>query len=486
MTLELPAGVPPWVLISGAVALVLLALFGCWLLAIAARARRARRIAVTNPQEPVDAAQAKKDRRVQRLVNTAAGICILLYLGLFASSFQAIAGFAKDFLKREGAMVPATPLTLDGVVIGALFLSLAFVAKRKSPAKANALILGMTVFAAYCGFTYGDSGDHGSLAAGLYFAVMSIVGMFMFHMVLELFLPSGDYIRSAYPAMGWRWITHWSTLPVMLAWINHPPRRRAVAQPTATESGQPATESGQPAPLPRPSVREAIDHWRHVKTIRDRADAIRASADHDRKLAAARRKAELTVARRAVELASAPAPVAPTAPVAPALTLHPLPTPTVPGQPDASTNGHHGFAASSNGHHSFPASSNGHNGYGNGHAPAVAAAGPSRTLTSTVPASDDGAEDAIPLPATAAGVAQWLANWVTLCSEAPEVALRQVKEPTEEECRSRFGFSYKQLTKVRKAARSGRLRIKAMQSGVALPENYVDEPQVLNGVRRVS
>jgi hypothetical protein len=128
-----------------------------WLLSIAARQRRARQAATehagADDRAAPNPAKARQERRAQRLVNIAAVMCILLYLGLFASSFQAIAGFARAFLKREGILVPATPLTLDVVVVGALFLSLAFVAKQKSPAKANTLIWGMTFFAAYCGFT---------------------------------------------------------------------------------------------------------------------------------------------------------------------------------------------------------------------------------------------------------------------------------------------------------------------------------------------
>ncbi len=283
--LVLPPGVPAWVWITSGTILLLLTAVGFRLLFTATRRRREQRTKTaalhsTGTAPDDNPSRQRSERGTQRLVNIAAGICITLYLGLFASSFQAIAGFAREFLRRTGLMVPATPLTLDGVVIGALFLSLAYVAKRKSPAKANALIWGMTIFAAYCGFTYGDSGDHGSLAAGLYYAVMSIVGMLMFHMVLELFQDAGDYIRSKYPSMGWRWITHWSTLPVMLAWINHPPRHQV---------------------SDRPTVRQAIDHWNRVRTVGSRARRIEAATHHEAKLVAARRKAELIAARRATE-----------------------------------------------------------------------------------------------------------------------------------------------------------------------------------------
>jgi len=51
-----------------------------------------------------------------------------------------------------------------------------------------------------------------------------------------------------------------------------------------------------------------------------------------------------------------------------------------------------------------------------------------------------------------------------------------------EECKSTFGFSYKQLQKVRKAARTGALRHRAGEFGVELPDGYVDQPQAASNV----
>ncbi|SNT65901.1 Protein of unknown function [Asanoa hainanensis] len=433
MKLVLPATVPIWQWIFGAVLGLLLMTVGFWALRKAARnrteARRLRdqlrelqRSRPGSADEQAKAAEARSNARTaDRLVKFAATVCILLYIGLFASSFQAIAGFAEDFLGRHGVMVPATPLTLDGVVIGALLLSLAFVAKRKSPAKAHMLIWGMTIFSAFCGFQYGEGGADGSMAAGLYYAVMSIVGMFMFHMVLELFMPDGDFVKSKYPSMGWRWFTHWSTIPVMLCWINHPPRRR---------------EEGQ-----RPSVREAIDHWQHVKTIRVRARAAAAAAVHARNLEDARRQGELTAIRREMEEAAARA--------------------SAPAQKPAA-----GFTAA----RSIHAASR----------PTVGAldtAARPASVTASVPEAPE-AETAqqVKVPSTAEACATWMDQWVRLAAAYPQFAdgSRGIKN---EDAQSSAGCSDRQARFVRDAARSGQLRARAAEVGVPVPDAYQDRPE---------
>ena len=435
MKLVLPEGVPTWLWISGAVLLLVVVAIAFRLLRVAARNRKELRNMPVVPasgtaEEQAEAEERRaKARRATRLVNIAAVVCLLLYLGLFASSFQAIAGFAKDFLKREGIYIPATPLTLDGVVVGALLLSLAFVAKRKSPTKAHILIWGMTLFAAYCGFSYGEhgaDGSEGSLAAGLYYAVMSVVGMFMFHMVLELFQDDGDYVRSKYPAMGLRWFTHWSTLPVMLNWINHPPCERDDEQ--------------------RPTVREAIDHWQHISTVRARARTVAAAAAHTRKLDEARRQGELAAIRREAEAAAAQPAVAPAPQPATVLTavaqpIHPAPRPTV-----------------------------------------VAFDGASRptTVTAAVPAPMAESEPTtqVKVPATSEACATWMDQWVKLAAAYPQfAAVDSGSGIKNEEAQATAGCSDRQARHVRFAARSGQLRAKAAELGVKVPTGYQDRPE---------
>ncbi len=426
MSLELP-NLPLWAQIAAGVGLAVLAGLGCWLLVAAGRRvglRRGAELAATT-DTPQAREQLARDHRARVLVRLAATVCLALWLGLFASSFQAISGFARSFLHREGLAVPTTPLTLDGVVAGALLLALAFIAKRKSPQQANLLIWGMTGFAAFCGFTYGDSGTHGSAAAGAYYAVMSIVGMWMLHMVMELFQDGGDYVRSQYPSMGLRWFTHWSTLPVFLAWINHPPRNRTTYR--------------------RPTTREAIDHWNRLRTVRARAARIQAAEKHAQRLLTARRQAELDAARTvATPQAVSAGPAAPPVLVpAPPMQAQPMPMPAA-----------------------YPAP----NGYRH-HVPAAAPVSPA------VGSSD---EDSADVPATAAACMQWMSQWVAICEQMPALALGQTNL-TKEKLREQFDISERHLRKLRKAASSGRLREQAATLGVAVPDGYVDEPQTVNG-----
>jgi hypothetical protein len=252
---------------------------------------------------------------------------------------------------------------------------------------------------------------------------MSIVGMFMFHMVLDLFQGAGDYVRSKYPAMGWRWVTHWSTVPVMLAWINHPARRREDAQ--------------------RATVREAIDHWRHVKTIRARAAAIHAAEQHDRKLAQARRQAELAVARRAAELAAATPP-----PAVYPIAVTPVPTPEQLPQQRAAR-------------------------------PQVVAldgANAARTVTAPVTGADEQPSTNTKVPATAEACGTWMAQWVKLLTDHPDFAhgSRGIKP---EDAQRSAGCTDRQARFVREAARSGLLRAKATELGVPVPDGYRDRPE---------
>lgn len=435
MQLELPHW-PLWALIATGGGSLLLAVLGCWLVVAAARRAGVRRgtelaTAATAATSDTTPEQRAREQRARVLVRAAATVCLALWLGLFASSFQAISGFARSFLHREGLAVPTTPLTLDGVVAGALLLALAFIARRKSPQQANLLIWGMTGFAAFCGFTYGDSGTHGSAAAGAYYAVMSIVGMWMLHMVMELFADGeGDYIRSKYPSMGLRWFTHWSTLPVFLAWINHPPRHRTTDQ--------------------RPTTREAIDHWNRLRTVRARAARIRAAEQHEQRLITARRKAELDAARTVA--APSAAPVSPAPRPAPAAPVMPGWTPTPPAIEAGSV------------------------------PPPVAHPAPGYRMpipqaAPVSPPTGSTDEDTTEVPATPATCEQWMKQWTAICQQMPALAVGQTRLSADD-LRSRFDIGERHLRKLRAAARSGRLREQAEALGVAVPDGYVDWPHV--------
>ncbi|GGM22497.1 hypothetical protein ACFFX1_11100 [Dactylosporangium sucinum] len=129
------------------------------------------------------------------------------------------------------------------------------------------------------------------------------------------------------------------------------------------------------------------------------------------------------------------------------------------------------------------------NGNGNGHhgyTTVPAAGSPRASVTSLVPAptSEQGGGD-VALPATAQACAEWMALWVKVCQDLPGVALGS-QSISEDTARDRFGCSVRHLRKVRNAARGGGLRLKAKELGAAIPEGFVNEPELVNGYAAVS
>jgi len=76
------------------------------------------------------------------------------------------------------------------------------------------------------------------------------------------------------------------------------------------------------------------------------------------------------------------------------------------------------------------------------------------------------------VPATAVTVTQWASLWVRMCAD-PESVLGPLND---DDARTRYGLTAKQLRNVRNAATSGALRQKAIMLGVELPPGYVDNP----------
>ena len=76
------------------------------------------------------------------------------------------------------------------------------------------------------------------------------------------------------------------------------------------------------------------------------------------------------------------------------------------------------------------------------------------------------------MPATAVTVTQWASLWVRMCSDRESV----LGPLNDDDARTRYGLTAKQLRNVRNAATSGALRQKAIMLGVELPPGYVDNP----------
>jgi hypothetical protein len=78
---------------------------------------------------------------------------------------------------------------------------------------------------------------------------------------------------------------------------------------------------------------------------------------------------------------------------------------------------------------------------------------------------DDARVTGLRVPATAATVTEWAGLWVRMCADGESV----LGPLNDEDARSRYGLTAKQLRNVRNAAKSGALRQKAIMLGVELP-----------------
>jgi hypothetical protein len=97
----------------------------------------------------------------------------------------------------------------------------------------------------------------------------------------------------------------------------------------------------------------------------------------------------------------------------------------------------------------------------------------------------DNAGADVKVPATAATLTQWATTWIRMCGDG-DLALGPLND--DEQARTRYQLSAKQLRNIRNAATSGALRRKADELGVRLPASYVDHPAAdrVNGDRLTS
>jgi hypothetical protein len=77
------------------------------------------------------------------------------------------------------------------------------------------------------------------------------------------------------------------------------------------------------------------------------------------------------------------------------------------------------------------------------------------------------------VPTTAATVGQWVATWMRMCADG-DLVLGPLND--DDQARSHYNLSAKQLRNIRNAAVSGSLRRRAIQLNVPLPAGYIDRP----------
>jgi hypothetical protein len=230
--------VPTWVMVLVVSVLSVSLVIGVPLARMAGN-RRGRRLA--HPE----AYTTRKERAKDTALFLAALMpSVLVWLAVMSVSFIGLTGFARDVMSWDHWTNIMVPLSLDGISIS--FGAWAFVAVKRGrhPGRAYKIVLAAATMSAVLNFVHGR--DQWSLWAGLYMAFLSMVGMAMFHELLDQFMAAYDdetALKTRYPRFGQRWFyAPMSTFAARRAWIVHPPAEGY-----------------------RPSVRNALDHLQAVR-----------------------------------------------------------------------------------------------------------------------------------------------------------------------------------------------------------------------------
>lgn len=145
------------------------------------------------------------------------------WLAVLAGSFRGLAAFGRDTLHWADGWEYLVPLTLDGIAISFGFLAFRAVRSHRSPDRAVHVATGAAVASALINYAH-EVSVGGSWVGGGYLALLSILGLLIFHEFLDQFTEGTAYIQRVNPKFGLRWLT-WpsNTVCAWIAWRNYPP-----------------------------------------------------------------------------------------------------------------------------------------------------------------------------------------------------------------------------------------------------------------------
>lgn len=161
------------------------------------------------------------DRQDRRLLIAALIPATLFWVAVLVGSGRGLTAFGRDDLKWTGGWELLVPFTLDGVAIAFALLAFRAVKKGLNPDRATHIAWAAMLASAGLNFFHEVGGS--SLGA-VYLAILSVLGMLIFHEFLAQFEEGADYVARQNPKFGLRWFT-WPTNTVCawFAWRNHPP-----------------------------------------------------------------------------------------------------------------------------------------------------------------------------------------------------------------------------------------------------------------------
>jgi hypothetical protein len=164
------------------------------------------------------------DRKDRQLLIAALIPAVLFWLAVLTGSARGLIAFAKDNLHWTGGWEFLVPFTLDGVAVSFGVLAFRAVRKERNPDRATRIAWGAMIASAVIQYGHESSIATGSALGGLYLALLSLLGMLIFHEFLGQFEDGAAWIKRANPKFGLRWFT-WpsNTVCAWFAWRNYPP-----------------------------------------------------------------------------------------------------------------------------------------------------------------------------------------------------------------------------------------------------------------------
>jgi hypothetical protein len=312
------------------------------------------------------------------------------------------------------------PGTLDGVSVTFAFLAFRAVRMKKAPDRCYRVVWGAAIASATVNFAYEYTHSDHNIIAGGYLALLSLFGMVMLHEFLDQFEEGTAYVKRSNPKLGLRWIT-WptNTFCAAVAWRNYPPAEGTSA-----------------------TILNAVANLDRVRAVKQAGRDAKIVARHQQALAAARRKEELQAALAGRGIAEGKGATVTVGVPGSMSTVAAMPVETV----------HEVLAP----------------------AAAIPPAPPTRPSPPQPDREegDDARATGTRVPATAGTLMEWANLWIRMCSDGASV----LGPLNDDDARTRYGLTAKQLRNVRNAATSGALRQKAIALDVQLPPGYVDSP----------
>jgi hypothetical protein len=159
------------------------------------------------------------------VLGAAVAAALAEYVIIFAGSARGLNQFAEQRLHLHGHARPSVALALDFAAVMAATFAVYGRMRGRYIAGAYPMVLAAVGISAW--LNYANGGGN----VGLYYAALSVLGIWMFHLILAQVAPDQVAVARRRPAFGARWLlAPWSTFGALRTWIVDPPP--ADTQPT--------------------------------------------------------------------------------------------------------------------------------------------------------------------------------------------------------------------------------------------------------------